>query len=74
MEDDNELRCGNCGESIKTVAISHLEYCLKNNSTVPSFAFVSDFENKQAICLDCCESKPLLKPYPVEDNIEVTLN
>ena len=74
MEDENQLRCGKCGESIKTVAVSHLKCCLMTNSTVPSFAFVSDLENKQAICLDCCESEPLLQPYPVEDYMDVTLN
>ena len=74
MEDENQLRCGKCGESIKTVAISHLRYCLRNNLPVPLFGFAQDCENKQAICLDCCESKPLLQPYPVEDYMDVTLN
>ena len=75
MEDENQLRCGKCGESIKTVAYSHLKCCLMNNSTiVPSFAFVHDYENKQVICLDCCESEPLLQPYPVEDGMDVIIN
>ena len=70
MEDENQLRCGKCGQSIKTIAISHM----RRTQTVPSFGFVQDCENKPAICLDCCESEPLLQPYPVEDYMDVTLN
>ncbi len=74
MEVDDNPKCDKCGESIKAVAISHLRVCRMTNSAVPSFAFVQDVENNQILCLDCCESEPLISPYPVEDCMNVTLN
>jgi tRNA(Ile2) C34 agmatinyltransferase TiaS len=69
MINENTPLCGKCGESLKSVAVSHLKCCLMNKSNVPSFAFVQDYENEQGICLNCCESDPLLQPYPADGDI-----